>query len=174
MSQNKSEKLPEFKFSLAKQKAREFPAGWAKEATVKNFPVSENIAGVLMSLKPGGLRELHWHSNAAEWGYVISGKVRTTIIDPQGHYEINDFSAGDIWYFPRGHGHCIEGLSPDGTTFMLVLTMVHFQNLQLSAFQTGLPLHHVKLFLKIYRSARMILRVCLIKRSILHLQKKRL
>ena len=131
MPQNKSEKLPAFKFSLAKQKARELPMGWAKQATVTDFPVSKNIAGVLMSLKPGGLRELHWHANAAEWGYVISGKVRTTILDPQGHYEINEFNEGDIWYFPRGHGHSIEGLSPDGTTFMLV-----FDNGAFSEFAT--------------------------------------
>jgi Cupin len=45
--------------------------GWAKEATVAEFPVSQKLAGVLMSLAPGGLRELHWHANAAEWAYVI-------------------------------------------------------------------------------------------------------
>lgn len=115
-----TDKLPEFRFSLESQKARELPYGWAKQATVNEFPVSKNIAGVLMSLKPGGLRELHWHANAAEWGYVISGNARTTIFDPQGRNEINEFKAGDIWFFPRGHGHSIEGLGPDGTTFMLV------------------------------------------------------
>lgn len=84
-----------------------------------------------MSLKPGGLRELHWHANAAEWGFVISGNVRTTIFDPQGRNEINEFKAGDVWYFPRGHGHSIEGLGPDGTTFMLV-----FDNGAFSEFAT--------------------------------------
>lgn len=126
-----SYKLPEFKFSLAKQKARELKYGWAKQATVNDFPVSKSIAGVLMSLKPGGLRELHWHANAAEWGFVISGNVRTTIIDPEGHYETNEFKEGDVWYFPRGHGHSIEGLHPDGTTFMLV-----FDNGAFSEFAT--------------------------------------
>lgn len=131
MSTNKSEKLPEFKFSLNNQKARVLKDGWAKEATVKDFPVSKNIAGVLMALDSGGLRELHWHANAAEWGFVISGNVRTTIIDPEGRYEYNDFKAGDVWYFPRGHGHSIQGLGPEGTTFMLV-----FDNGAFSEFAT--------------------------------------
>jgi len=131
LSTNDSQKLPEFKFSLSGQEPRVLSDGWAKQATVEDFPVSKNIAGVLMELKPGGLRELHWHANAAEWGFVISGHVRTTILDPQGRYEYNEFKAGDIWYFPRGHGHSIEGLGPDGTTFMLV-----FDNGAFSEFAT--------------------------------------
>lgn len=121
----------QFSFSLKNQKARILDSGWAKQATVLDFPVSKNLAGVLMSLKPGGLRELHWHANAAEWGFVISGNVRTTIFDPQGHSEINEFKEGDIWYFPRGHGHSIQGLDPHGTTFMLV-----FDNGSFSEFAT--------------------------------------
>jgi len=131
LSSANSDKLPDFKFSLTAQNARELPLGWAKQATVTDFPVSKNIAGVLMSLKPGGLRELHWHANAAEWGFVISGNVRTTIIDPEGQYETNEFKEGDVWYFPRGHGHSIEGLGPEGTTFMLV-----FDNGAFSEFAT--------------------------------------
>ena len=38
----------------------------------------------LMKLEPGAMRELHWHATAAEWAFVIEGRVRTTVIDPQG------------------------------------------------------------------------------------------
>jgi oxalate decarboxylase len=31
------------------------------------FPVSRTIAAALVELEPGGLRELHWHSNGDEW-----------------------------------------------------------------------------------------------------------
>jgi len=86
---------------LGRQKPRVLPRRTAKEATAVQFPVSKSLAGVLMALKPRGLRELHWHANAAEWAYVIEGKVRITAIDPQGHFEVADFGPGDIWYFPR-------------------------------------------------------------------------
>ena len=69
-----------------------------------------------MRLKPGGLRELHWHANAAEWAFVIKGRVRTTVIGPDGVSETNDFDPGDVWYFPRGHGHALQGLGPEEAT----------------------------------------------------------
>src|SRR6202040_1460736 len=102
--------LPSFRFRLGAVTPKSWDGGWAKEATVAEFPVSEKLAGVLMSLAPGALRELHWHANAAEWGYVLDGRCRVTIIDPQDRSETADFGRGDVWYFPRGHGHSIQGL----------------------------------------------------------------
>jgi oxalate decarboxylase len=118
--------LPSFRFPLSAQPANVYDGGWAKEATVADFPVSEKLAGVLMQLSPGALRELHWHANAAEWAYVINGRCRVTTIDPQAHSEIVDFDAGDVWYFPRGHGHSIQGLGPGDCQFVLVFDNGYF------------------------------------------------
>ncbi len=118
--------LPSFRYALGAALATTHEGGWSKEATVLNFPVSEKLAGVLMQLAPGGLRELHWHANAAEWAYVIEGRCRVTTIDPQGHSEIADFEAGDVWYFPRGHGHSIQGLGPGDCLFILVFDNGYF------------------------------------------------
>src|SRR6516225_2487246 len=71
--------LPSFRFALGAVTPKTWEGGWAKQATVAEFPVSEKLAGVLMSLKPGALRELHWHANAAEWAYVIKGQCRITV-----------------------------------------------------------------------------------------------
>ena len=57
---------------------------FGKEATVAQLPISKGIAGVSMTLEPGAMRELHWHATAAEWAFVLEGRVRTTVIDPQG------------------------------------------------------------------------------------------
>ena len=79
-----------------------------------------------MSLKPGALRELHWHANAAEWAYIIKGQCRITVTDPQGHTEIADFDPGDVWYFPRGHGHSIQGIGREDCLFLLVFDNGYF------------------------------------------------
>lgn len=118
--------LPSFRFPLGARAAKTWDGGWAKEATVAEFPVSEKLAGVLMQLVPGGLRELHWHANAAEWAYVITGQCRVTTIDPQGKSEVADFSAGDVWYFPRGHGHSIQAIGRENCEFVLVFDNGHF------------------------------------------------
>lgn len=100
--------------------------GDAKEATVEEFPVSQSIAGVIMRLTPGSFRELHWHSIAAEWAYVLEGKVRTTIISPDGTTSTDDFGVGDVWYFPKGHGHCLQCLGTQDCRFLLAFDNGHF------------------------------------------------
>src|SRR5947199_6284866 len=102
--------LPTFKFALEKSKAKVIGKSTAREATVEQLPISKGIAGVSMGLEPGAMRELHWHATAAEWAFVDQGRVRTTVIDPQGHSETNNFKPWDIWYFTRRHAHLLESL----------------------------------------------------------------
>ncbi len=118
--------LPTFRFALEESPAKVVGKNSAREATVKQLPISQGIAGVSMRLEPGGLRELHWHATAAEWAYVIEGRCRTTVIDPEGRSETNDFGPGDVWYFPRGHGHSIQGLGPGICHFVLVFDNGYF------------------------------------------------
>src|SRR6266496_1673806 len=99
---------------------------YGKEATVKQLPISKGIAGVSMRLEPGAMRELHWHATAAEWAYVTEGRVRTTVIDPQGAAETNDFDPGDVWYFPRGHGHMLQCLGTQPCHFILIFDNGYF------------------------------------------------
>jgi len=120
------DELPTFKFELEKSEGKVIGGSSGKEATVKQLPISKGIAGVSMRLEPGAMRELHWHATAAEWAFVIEGRVRTTVIDPQGRAETNDFEPGDIWYFPRGHGHMLECLGDKPTHFILIFDNGYF------------------------------------------------
>src|SRR5690348_10182781 len=71
------EELPTFKFELEKSRGKVIGGNSGKEATVVQLPISKGIAGVSMRLEPGAMRELHWHATAAEWAFVIEGRVRT-------------------------------------------------------------------------------------------------
>jgi oxalate decarboxylase len=90
------------------------------------LPISKGIAGVSMRLEPGVTRELHWHATAAEWAFVLEGRCRTTVIDPLGNAETNDFDPGDAWYFPRGHGHSISCLGKRPCHFILIFDNGYF------------------------------------------------
>ena len=118
--------LPTFKFALEKSQGKVIGNSFGKEATVTQLPISKGIAGVSMRLEPGAMRELHWHATAAEWAFVLEGRVRTTVIDPQGNSETNDFDVGDIWYFPRGHGHMLECLGAAPCQFILIFDNGYF------------------------------------------------
>ena len=122
----KHEPLPDFKFDLEATRGWVGEAGSAKEATVAEFPISQSIAGVSMRLAPGGIRELHWHAIAAEWAFVVKGKVRTTVITPSGQAATDEFEPGDIWYFPKGHGHLLQNISNEEAHFVLGFDDGHF------------------------------------------------
>lgn len=118
--------LPTFKFQLEKSTGKVIGGSYGKEATVEQLPISKGIAGVSMRLEPGAMRELHWHATAAEWAFVIEGQVRTTVISPEGYAETNDFEPGDVWYFPRGHGHVLECLGDKPCHFILIFDNGYF------------------------------------------------
>lgn len=111
---------PSFRFQLEKIPPRVGAGGVTRGASVRQFPASVGIAGVSMRLEPGAMRELHWHANAAEWAYVVSGYCRTTVLNPNGEASVDTFGPGDVWYFPRGWGHSIQGLGPGECHFILI------------------------------------------------------
>jgi oxalate decarboxylase len=110
--------IPNLKFSFAAARNRLAPGGWAREVTVRELPVAKALAGVNMRLKPGGIRELHWHKEA-EWAYMLAGRARITAIDAHGRNFIDDVGVGDLWNFPAGIPHSIQAFE-DGCEFLLV------------------------------------------------------
>jgi oxalate decarboxylase len=110
--------VPNLKFSFATARNRLLAGGWAREVTVRELPVATELAGVNMRLKPGGIREMHWHKEA-EWAYMLAGHARITAVDEQGRTFIDDVGPGDLWNFPAVIPHSIQGLK-DGCEFLLV------------------------------------------------------
>jgi oxalate decarboxylase len=106
------------KFPYAQARNRVLTGGWAREVTARELPVATELAGVNMRLKPGGIREMHWHKEA-EWAYMIAGSARVTAVDASGRNFIADVLGGDLWYFPSGIPHSIQGLDA-GCEFLLV------------------------------------------------------
>jgi oxalate decarboxylase len=111
--------LGTLKYSFSETRNRHTDAGWAREVTVRNFPISKAMAGVNMRLPRGAVRELHWHI-PAEWAFMISGTARITAVDSKARKFIADVNAGDLWFFPSGIPHSIQGIGDDGCEFVLV------------------------------------------------------
>ena len=111
--------VPTFKYPFSLANKRVYEGGWSREVTVRELPVSKTMAGVNMRLTAGGVRELHWHT-ADEWAIMLYGTARITAIDADGKSFVADVKQNDLWYFPSGIPHSIQGLEPDGAEFMLV------------------------------------------------------
>jgi oxalate decarboxylase len=124
--------LPQFWASFNNAPRRIQNGGWARQVTQADFAISDSISGVNMRLTNGGIRELHWHL-AAEWAYVTYGACRITVLDDKGRADVSDVKAGDLWYFPSGFPHSLQGLPPDGCEFVIC-----FDNGKASEFNTTL------------------------------------
>jgi len=111
--------VPTFKYPFSLANKRVYEGGWSREVTVRELPVSKSMAGVNMRLTAGGVRELHWHT-AGEWAIMLYGAARITAIDADGKSFVADVKKNDLWYFPSGIPHSIQGIGADGAEFMLV------------------------------------------------------
>ncbi|KAF8595391.1 oxalate decarboxylase [Ceratobasidium sp. AG-I] len=96
--------------------------GWARQQSVRDVPLATAMAGVDMRLNAGAIREMHWHLTA-EWGYVMAGSCRINSVDQLGRNYLAEIYPGDLWYFPKGIPHAIQGMNDtaDGCEFLLVL-----------------------------------------------------
>jgi len=106
-----------YSFDLTHKRIQE--GGWTHQVTQRELPSSKDIAGVNMRLTAGSFRELHWHT-ADEWSVILEGNARVTVLNPDGTIFIDDVANGDLWYFPTGYPHSIQGLGPNGCEFLLV------------------------------------------------------
>ena len=111
--------IPNFWFPFARARKRLMPGGWARQITVRDLPIAKTIAGVNMRLIAGATREMHWHQ-AGEWSIMLYGNARITLIDPEGRSFVDDVKEGDLWFFPAGFPHSIQGTGKDGCEFLLV------------------------------------------------------
>jgi oxalate decarboxylase len=108
-----------FKYPFSFARKRVLSGGWTRQVTARELPISTTMAGVEMRLTAGGVRELHWHVEA-EWAIMLNGNARITAVDQDGRSFVSDVGEGDLWLFPPGVPHSIQGLGPDGCRFLLV------------------------------------------------------
>src|SRR6201982_2037855 len=112
-----------YSFDLVHKRVEE--GGWTHEVDSKVLPSSKDLAGVNMRLTAGSFRELHWHT-ADEWAIMEYGHARVTVLNPDGTIFIDDVRKGDLWLFPAGFPHSIQGLQPNGCEFLLVFDQGDF------------------------------------------------
>ncbi|HEY4047023.1 MAG TPA: cupin domain-containing protein [Acidobacteriaceae bacterium] len=120
---------PPFKYSFSLSHKRIEEGGWTRQVTVREMPISKKMAGVQMRLIKGGIRELHWHVGG-EWAFMIYGSARITAVDQHGRAFVDDVNEGDLWLFPGGIPHSIQGLGPDGCMFLLVFNDSNFNEFE--------------------------------------------
>jgi oxalate decarboxylase len=117
--------IPNLKWSFADSPMRLEKGGWARQTSIRELPSSPTIAAVNMRLEAGAVREMHWHKEA-EWAFMLKGQARITAVDQNGCTFEDDVSEGDLWAFPAGIPHSIQGMGNEGCEFLLVFDEGNF------------------------------------------------
>ena len=113
-------------------------SGEIRIVDARNFPVTTtSMAHVVV--KPGGLRELHWHPDANEWQYYLQGTGRMTVFFTAAKARTMDFKAGDVEYVPQTFGHYVENTGTDDLIFIEMFKNAHYKDLSLSTWVTHAP-----------------------------------
>ena len=129
------------KYSLLSQKPYEiFNGGIEWRVDGSQFPISTTMTGVVLEMEAGALRELHWHPNASEWQYVLSGDFSVTLFGSHGRWREETLSKGDVGYIPQGFGHSIENIGREKARILIVFNSGHYQTINLSQWIAGNPL----------------------------------
>ena len=87
--------------------------GTVSLGNANSFEILNGLACYLLTLKPKGIREPHWHPNAAELDYVISGRALMTIFSPGDKVDTFEVGTNEIVFIPPGYFHYIENLDSD-------------------------------------------------------------
>ena len=84
----------QYSYHFSQQKPYEVPGGSVKILDTTTFPIAADFAVGLFTIKPGAMRELHWHTTSDEWDYIISGQGRLTAYVAPSSSRTFDFQAG--------------------------------------------------------------------------------
>ncbi len=131
--------------------------GDARVVDSSNFPVSKTIASAQVRIKPGAIREMHWHPNGAEWQYWVQGRGRMTIVTTGGTARTMDFKANDVGYVPSMAGHSIENTGDEDIIFLEMFKSPRFEDVSLNQWIARMPDKmaeaHLKLSVPVVRQA---------------------
>jgi oxalate decarboxylase len=133
-----------FVFSLGRKAPdRQTRGGFVQIADSSNFKASTTVAAALVTVRPGGMRELHWHPNADEWQYYVKGKGRMTVFDAGPKAQTADFNPGDVGYVKKSLGHYVENTGSTDLVFVEVFKSDRYAEVSLSDWLTHVPPQHV-------------------------------
>lgn len=118
---------------------RESASGTVKVIDSRNFPASQKIASAIVTVKPGCMRELHWHPNGSEWQYWIKGRGRMTVFPGQEAARTMDFSSNDVGFVQNMAGHYIENTGDEDLVFLELFVAPEFRDISLNRWLRALP-----------------------------------
>ncbi|KAK3062778.1 hypothetical protein LTS18_003365 [Coniosporium uncinatum] len=120
-----------YSYHFSEQEAMQVPGGSVKVIDPLSFPIAAKFSAAIVTIKPGAMREIHWHPSSDEWSFFLAGKARATLFTPPSNANTFDYRAGDVAYFPQSNSHYIENVGDEDVVMLEVLQADHFSDISL-------------------------------------------
>ena len=117
-----------------RQKPASFTSGSGSitRVDVDDFPVLKRLSLRRLLLSPRGVREPHWHANAHELGYCVSGDHLVTIAGSHSQRDSFTISRGQMFFVPSGALHHIENIGEQEGEMILAFSCEQVEDFGLS------------------------------------------
>ena len=93
--------------------------GSIRRVTADNFPILRGLSIDRVVINPGAMRTPHWHANANELTYCVSGTALVSVLDTYGQFSSFVVTAGDMSHIDSGSLHHIENIGEDVAEFII-------------------------------------------------------
>jgi oxalate decarboxylase family bicupin protein len=121
--------------------------GTVKILDPTSFPIASGFSAAVVTVKPGAMREIHWHTTSDEWNFFLQGKARISVYAAVGNARTFDYNAGDCGYvrepcsllikadqytpkqIPKSMSHYVENIGTEDVVFIEVLQADHFSGM---------------------------------------------
>lgn len=116
-----------------------YSGGSFVQASIDQFANSRTMVGAFTRLKPGAVREPHWHPNADEWDFVLQGRARVTVFDGATSVGEVEIGPGQISFLPRYQAHAVETIGSEDFYLYSVFNDDTFQAIDLTPAMMTIP-----------------------------------
>jgi oxalate decarboxylase len=82
---------------------------------------------------------MHWHPNADEWQYFITGEGQMTVFNTGPKAVSQNFRAGDIGYVQKNLGHYVRNTGNTDLVYLEVFRSSYFADISLSDWLAHTP-----------------------------------
>ena len=94
--------------------------GSIRRVTADNFPILSGMSIKRLVVNPGAMRTPHWHANANELTYCLSGTSLVSVLDNSSRFASFTISAGEMFHIDSGSLHHIENIGTEPAEFIVV------------------------------------------------------
>ncbi|HEX4044887.1 MAG TPA: cupin domain-containing protein [Gammaproteobacteria bacterium] len=114
--------------------------GTAYTVDKDNFAALADVTVYSLELWEACMRLPHWHPNAAELGYVISGSIEIIIWRSPGETAVFTLGPGMCWFIPKAALHSLNNVGSGQAQLLVGFSVERPQDIDLPVAFNGIPI----------------------------------